>query len=1026
MRMQPFFALFCTFLFLSPTIAVSAPVRVEGLVTDQARKPLADATVSLVRELPRYWLPSDIEPLAQARSDSSGRFRLEADIPPDTPVSLLASAPGRRLTRFCYDPVNSTQKVGLALHPGTSIRGQLFDQQNQPIAGALLGPILPAEGPEPRIAERIPPQWVRSADDGSFTFDNLMPGIGYQFLVRADGYESANVSAPAGASGLTLRLHPGGSSVSGEIISRAQPSSAFSGMKVRLNGNGFDMVAAANESGQFTLSGIPPGEYSLEAMPPGDHARRVALLTLPEHDGTTWPLEISSGYAIAGVVVDVETSTPVAGVPIRINATETTRGLEAVSGPDGRFLAGPFFTPGAPRIEVPEESGFVTLSDQGEAAIDYPFGDGFTDMTGVEIKVRRKRILRISLAGIEQTTQPVMLTLLGPVGGHGRAQRATATTASAEMTVYRGGEYRLWGRSGALATDLALVTVGVEPEIPLVLRLAPAARLDGRILVRTADGSTTRPAGYSIRVLAPGVTSGTLDFEPVPIRQGGMDPETAGRLVAEVSNPAADGSFLFPALPAGEVIVEARNRSGTRRIARPLQLAPGASQTMSFEFAPGKTLAGTVVTRDTRPVPAALVRVRIRGGASGAGREIALEADEQGRFRAEDLEADVAEMLYVDFHGFMPKRIGPFELPAEDIRIVLSKRGMLRVRVEDDPSTRWKIYLMVAEPWRRGTHPEQFMSHPSDSPAEVAGGESVELRVPDPGRFRIVAVGDAERVAVSDPFTWSQGDETDREIVVTPGTSGAISGTYQGEESAEVTAWNTALPEQGGVRTEFKAQGANGTFAFTDLPPGDYLVIAAGDTVYASAANVQVSAGGVTQVALESDTGGAPVRGVVRLGDKLVSGASLELVSQTDPNAPVHRTRSSHQGTFLFETVSADEYLVRVSFRTETGVLETQRPVTVTRRGEAPSVEIDIQPPQTVSVQAAQLARLGITAGSDVFFANPETRELIRARWSDQGELQAELSAGGTYEVWRGDEAVGQADVTEQGLVTVRLKQADR
>lgn len=1015
--MQRFFGLSCAFLSVIPIIGSAEPVSVEGVVTDRARQPIPGSTVRLIHERPAYHVPEDMLPLAESQSDTKGRFVLSADVPATAPLSILASAPGHRLARFPIDRRQMGRLVGLALEPGTVIEGRVTDRDGQPVADALLGPLAATLETERVVAQRIVPQWTRSASDGTFRFEGLLPGVEHRFLVRAEGYEVADITLPSGSRDVSFRLHPGGSEIRGEVNARGSDPASFASTKVRLNGNGFDLVVLADAAGQFRLSGIPPGHYSLEALPEDRRASRVAQVTLPEGAGTSWSLEVSSGYTVSGMAVDTETSTPASNLPLRVKVADSEP-FPVVTGSDGRFTAGPFFLAGAPQAEVPAETGFVSPAALGEAIESPEPASGFRDVTDMRVPVRRKRLLALDLENFDQTTQPVLLTLLSPPGPDSRPQRNSVTSPTAEIPVYSAGAYSLWGMSGGLSTGLHQIHVGEESRIPVPLRLSPAPAVSGRVTVQTADGVTTRPAGHRIRLLAARETTAGVSSEAPPVGSVLEQQELARRTIAEIPSLAPDGSYSFPALPSGRVVVLAENKRGTRRLEKQLLLEPGSASTADFVFEPGKDLSGTVLTGENTPVVAATVKVRLSGGAAGEGREITLEADERGQFRAEDLEADVAESLYVDFHGFMPRRLGPLTLPATGVQIVLQKRGLLRARVEDSRLSRWQIFLMSAEPWRRGTHPEQLMSRPVEPGVAVMGGEDAEFRVPGAGHFRVVGVGEEGRLAVSDPFTWAPGDDTDREIIVTPGT-GSMRGTFDGTGEAEVTAWNTALPEQPGVKAEYKAQASGGTFSLDALPPGDYLVIASGDSVYASAPNVQVTAGGTASVRLESDTGGAPVKGIVRMAGEPLAGVELELVSQTDPTAPVRRTLSSREGTFEFETVPADEYLVRGTLKSEAGEVKEQKAVTVPRRGDAPIVDLNLQPGMVTIVPAAQLSALGITAGSDVFFLNKESRDLIKGERTSGGDVRVELKPG-TYEVWRGDEAVGTALLAADGQIELK------
>lgn len=971
-RSQSYF--FSLFILISGvSTAVSAEV-VRGIVTGADRRPLAGADVHLVRDHKVFLLESDLKPYAEARSNAKGEFTLQL---PDTtaPLALIARAEGHRLMRFplmTETPINKL--IGLRLEPGTTISGKVVDGKGDAVANAPVGPLVAGYDEEREIARTIVPQWTTTGSDGSFEFKHVRPGVQYQFTSYAKGFQISNTAARAGQKDVKVELHPGGSSISGKVFS-ANPATAvpFADIRVRLNGNGFDHAVPVSGTGAFSIDGIPAGSFSVEPVLEVPRATRLETINMPGDNKRQLELEISSGYYIEGQTVDATTNAPVPGVGLRIADIETT------SSANGRFYISPLFDARQLTINIPG-----TAHRLAEGYTDAPVLDGFTNTTGLVIRVHREHRVNVTLDGFNQTTGSLRVRL-AEAGASPSFQ--TATTGSITMRTFTEGEHLLYALNDTHGTELTTVTVSAH-ETDVRLRVGLVSAIRGKIETTNKSPETTAPRVYQVRVEA-------------------GDWPTSVVVISETST-AADGSFAFPALPVGEFWCTASNASANDTQTREVSTRPGGTEFLNFIFEGGKRFAGIVLGGDGKPLPS--VSISYVAGTAGRVQSGRLETDESGRFSIDDLRGDVIRDIFINHHLHAPYRARDIALPQTDYQIALQKLAALRVRVEAPVNTAWKVYVMLSQPMGSGSYAEQITSRIFKE-MEVPGGEAKEVEMDSEGRFHFVAIGAKGEIAVSDAVAWNPQTSQEQEIILTPGRLGNASVTMMGKPAGEVnlTAVNTTIPD-GKAVTEFAQTTSNDSYTFANLPPGDYLFLADGAGYNGAATNVEVSGGMTATARIEAAVQG-DVKGVVTFAGSPFADAEVTLTSETNPDGEVRKADSDAVGNFIFRTVPADRYTVLVTAKTSEGELKAQRTVEVPRSGIAAPVMVDLTPAPTIAVQFP--AELDVTPGASITLMNKDTRESNAVKWNNQSP-EVELKRG-TYEVWLEDQVLGTVEADANG-----------
>src|SRR5207248_2957447 len=110
--------------------ADDSQARVEGVVVDEANKPVADAVVTFVNPSPAQEVPA-------ARTAADGTFRLVSEWPSVRYQTILASADdGKRQALFHFDeyhPLSTVATVRLVVKPSRTLTVRVTDTAKKPV-----------------------------------------------------------------------------------------------------------------------------------------------------------------------------------------------------------------------------------------------------------------------------------------------------------------------------------------------------------------------------------------------------------------------------------------------------------------------------------------------------------------------------------------------------------------------------------------------------------------------------------------------------------------------------------------------------------------------------------------------------------------------------------------------------------------------------------------------------------------------------------------------------------------------------
>ena len=236
-------------------LRVPAPLDLDGVVTDEAGAPVADAVVC--------WTGSALRPAA--RTDERGRFRI-GGIAPERGGVVQAWAAGFAPVEAW--PVPGEPRITLRLPRGGRLSGRVSGPEGTPAAGVGVR-IAAAGGTRGRKVLRD----LRSArcdDDGRYLFQDLPEQDVWIFVVPRDPHLAparGRASVPPGALGQAadIRLRradmlesvvtdPDGSPVSGAIVRLVSPLRSA--------------MAVADDRGRFALPPAAPWKEVLSAVAP--------------------------------------------------------------------------------------------------------------------------------------------------------------------------------------------------------------------------------------------------------------------------------------------------------------------------------------------------------------------------------------------------------------------------------------------------------------------------------------------------------------------------------------------------------------------------------------------------------------------------------------------------------------------------------------------------------------------------------------------------------------------------------------
>lgn len=778
------------------TIVVEPHPRLSGRVVDEAGKPVGGANVSAGEpDGPVvYGVPPDAWNLAM--SNSEGRF-VFGSVGERQAISLSAVRRGYAVGRSSADPSKGGSgkpaEIRIVLPKGIPVAGRVVDETGSPLPGAEIAV----------IAGRVPERWLRSlfsreegaieglersGPDGRFTL-HLAPGphqLGFRFAGRIPAFRTDLLVRPE-LEPLEVPLLVG-VSISGKVLGSGKSPAEKSWVALLQRGAPI-AGRMADEAGAFLFDGLAPGSYSLQLV---DRAR-----------GLQDPVEVEApaGGVVLGRKEGVERR-------VRVSDAESSRPIPEVSvvaEPAGRSDGWRGSRVGT---GLEEEPGIVVVSDlEPGRYLFHASAPGFLPGKGLEVEV------------------------------------AAEETAPAEISI---------------------------------------SLQRGRNLLGTVRDQSGKPVE--------GATA-TLDRE---------SQEEASPLDRPPTATSDDGGELaLEGLPGGDVPLVVR-KDGFRTLRRRVPESP-EGQRVELVLEKGAKLEGVVVDEAGKGIAGATLSA---SSAATDGEHQETESGENGTFSLEGLGAGRYD-LSVRHADFQDKEIEDLDLATAGRLVVRLERGatgVVRGKVRGTAPGALVFIQISSERGRGATGKvdENGLFRIADAPA---GTISVEAWAADPGR-------EEGMVTRSKAAELAPGGETEVQIDFDGGLTVDGTVTERGKPvvGASILFHMEGRPERGHGRSD-----GRGSYRVPGLEPGRWSVDVSSFSSGRSLSR-RSSVDLASDRTLDFDLTGGGLSGRVREkgGERGIGGAAVSVErSGDDAGHGSSEARSDASGSFVFSDLEPGEYVVR-------------------------------------------------------------------------------------------------------------------
>lgn len=551
-----------------------------GRLLDPEGRPVADALLTALAP------PLDAE-AGRARTAPDGTFLLEGlDRGAMRVRVLLPGEPFPDPLRPLFDAVVPSEGNEWRLPSRAPLEGIVTDPAGEEPRGFVVVARLERGPPggllleTAREVERVP-----LGPGGAFATRPLPEG---RYRLRAESPDgrlaAADAEVSAGPSPRVSLVLSTGSSVRGRVVTGPLVEDLRRvSLRLLLGGKaeGGLPPAVVEESGAFSLHGVPAGEHDLVVSLPGLAPVVLRNIVVPPEGGVLdlGDVLLGQGATLRLRVYDGNRA-PWAGVEAAVVDDAGLRREETTGGAGMALFGG--LAPGPHLLEVRLPTGALL-----RRPIDAPADGEFEEV--LDLGLDPPGTVTVRRAG-------------GPVPGAAvrvldAVRGAGAYAASAEVAADHRGVARVPGLpEGPVLVE---VTPPGEPPVRLSLEASrgalevdlPADGIEGRV-VAAADGSPV--PGASVRAWSPEPAAG----------------DVAEALRLRGFTAAADGAgrFRFPSLPAGPWVLEASGRGlGTARTGPVRVLRGGGATPVEIALARAGRVAGTVRDGAGRPVPGAFV-----------------------------------------------------------------------------------------------------------------------------------------------------------------------------------------------------------------------------------------------------------------------------------------------------------------------------------------------------------------------------------------------------------------------------------
>ncbi len=893
------------------------------------------------------------EPVASARTDDRGRFRLE--VPPGVRVVVAARAAGRAAARIdavvtpaAGEPARDLGRV--ELESGRAIQGRVMGPEG-PVAGARVSASMPRGGGVRRpgafarggslLAAAAPPIVTTTAKDGSFTLEGLPDSL-VMLRVHAPGYAPDAVRETGGTGTVTLKLSKG-SPVAGRVVTPSGKPAA--GAWVLAGDDGLEGAARCDAQGRFRIERVAPGARALIAT--GD-----AILIPRGRDDVAIPAESWAPSSPARLTLPLAAGAPEPVMTLRPGANVRARVVDAATRApfEGALLA--LDEPGdaAPRSVMTTERGEVLFTGVPAGPVSLlGFADRYINEVEGPRPVKAGATAEITLA----LSQAASLegTVRDAAGRPVSGARVSLTTGPPRplpipipvnipfgepSLTDENGRFTLSGLPARRPFRLAVEQPGFMPWEATDIRLRPGEKrtgvdawLDAGLMVtgRVVDKEGRAIGGAS--VTATRAQEGSPMGGRVMFRMG-SGPGGRGRTTTfgggdslPETITAQDGVFRVRGARPGVWSLDVKAGGFAPKNVAGLKLDDGAKTLDAGDLVvdKGAALKGRVVDSAGAPIPFAR-------GAARRELEIVSEtvAGPDGTFALEDLVPAAPVALVFSAEGFGQKETTGLAPPVDDLTVTLPTASTLSGEVLDQESRRPVADFSVSTTRTRsagggGMSQMNRMVGPEESFHDEAG--AFTLDDVSPGRLDVTVRAPGFRESVLRDVEVPEGKDVEG-VRILLDRAASVSGVVvddAGKPLASVSVSRSQGSSGSGGFTMRLGPGSDGPetdgdgrFLLDGLEPGPVTLAFSHPEFEPAERDVEVS-GDVTGLRVAM-TRGASLTGIVMRDEDGSAVASATVTAQAAGSSAfggMLSARTGPDGTFQIDAVRPGRYMVTAS-----------------------------------------------------------------------------------------------------------------
>ena len=353
------------------------------------------------------------------------------------------------------------------------LEGQVLDSSDDPVEGA-----------EVRLSSN-PPRTAKSAADGSFSFDKLLPRTYALNARRGDQVGGPVLHALRAASDPVVIRLAAGASIEVTVVA-AEDGAPIAGAAVALQGA--SLRATTDAAGLARLTGVAAVPLATVEATASGRAPGQVLLQIPDTRGAAIKtrIELRRGAAVSGTVVD-QSGAPVAGA--RVSERDVSQLLQLADADEfaktdskGRFTL--------PAVAAGTYRFHATHPEHAPGSSEPRAVDGIQPVAGVRIELAAGARVAGRVVGKDGAPVPWATVRVGPrmSGGPGLADFGTRQATAGER-----GEFELEGLPRATVLALAMSeeasSAAVEVDLAavpdrrdLVLRLDVSGHIEGVVV----------------------------------------------------------------------------------------------------------------------------------------------------------------------------------------------------------------------------------------------------------------------------------------------------------------------------------------------------------------------------------------------------------------------------------------------------------------------------------------------------------------------------------------------------------------